>query len=177
MNFVMNHAPYAGSIAQPDDLQSSVLPLCYGCPWAFTIIMLHALVNKWTQDRVYPGRFIFPTGTSHFVVLYAPCCVHIMPFDKHYLALFFPWDYIICHCILSPILSDIYMHTIRCISLMSVTCLICLRYASKTLSIKHISYIWPPSLDTCLPYCPTLLQLQPLYIVHKYQKCTAVWCC
>ena len=30
MNFVMNHAPGAGSIAQPVDQQSSVLPLCYG---------------------------------------------------------------------------------------------------------------------------------------------------
>ena len=32
MNFVMNHAPGAGLIAQPVDQQSSALPLCYGCP-------------------------------------------------------------------------------------------------------------------------------------------------
>ena len=31
MNFVMNHAPGAGSIARPVDQQSSTLPLCYGC--------------------------------------------------------------------------------------------------------------------------------------------------
>ena len=34
MNFVMKHAPGAGSIAQPVDLQSSVLPLCYSCTHA-----------------------------------------------------------------------------------------------------------------------------------------------
>ena len=28
----MNHAPGAGLIARPVDQQSSVLPLCYGCP-------------------------------------------------------------------------------------------------------------------------------------------------
>ena len=32
MNFVMNHAPGAGSIARPVDQQSSALPLCYGRP-------------------------------------------------------------------------------------------------------------------------------------------------
>ena len=32
MNFTMNHATCAGLIVQPVDLQSSVLPLCYGCP-------------------------------------------------------------------------------------------------------------------------------------------------
>ena len=32
MNFVMNHAPGAGSIARPVDQQSSVLSLSYGCP-------------------------------------------------------------------------------------------------------------------------------------------------
>ena len=32
MNFVMNHAPGAGSNAQPADQQSSALPLSYGCP-------------------------------------------------------------------------------------------------------------------------------------------------
>ena len=32
MNFVMNHAPGAGSIAQPVDQQSSALPLYHGCP-------------------------------------------------------------------------------------------------------------------------------------------------
>ena len=31
INFVMSHAPGAGSIAQPVDLQSSVLPLYHGC--------------------------------------------------------------------------------------------------------------------------------------------------
>ena len=32
MNFGTNHAPSAGSIAGPVDLQSSALPLCYDCP-------------------------------------------------------------------------------------------------------------------------------------------------
>ena len=31
MNFGMTHAPDAGSITQPVDLQSSMLPMCYGC--------------------------------------------------------------------------------------------------------------------------------------------------
>ena len=33
MNFVMNHAPGAGSIVRPVDQQSSVLPLYHGCPY------------------------------------------------------------------------------------------------------------------------------------------------
>ena len=33
MNFVTNHAPGAGSIARHVDQQSSMLPLCYGCPY------------------------------------------------------------------------------------------------------------------------------------------------
>ena len=37
INFGMNHAPGAGSIAQPVDLQSNALPLCYECP-QYTII-------------------------------------------------------------------------------------------------------------------------------------------
>ena len=32
INFGMNHAPVAGSIAQPVDQQSSALPLCYDPP-------------------------------------------------------------------------------------------------------------------------------------------------
>ena len=32
MNFVVNHVPGVGSIAQPVDQQSRALPLCYGCP-------------------------------------------------------------------------------------------------------------------------------------------------
>ena len=32
MNFVMNHAPSAGSIARLVDQQSNALPLCYGRP-------------------------------------------------------------------------------------------------------------------------------------------------
>ena len=32
MNLVVNHAPGAGSIASPVDLQSDALSLCYGCP-------------------------------------------------------------------------------------------------------------------------------------------------
>ena len=34
MRFILgvNHAPGAGSSAQPVDLQSSALPLCYDCP-------------------------------------------------------------------------------------------------------------------------------------------------
>ena len=31
MDLGIKHAPGAGSLAQPVDLQSSVLPLCYGC--------------------------------------------------------------------------------------------------------------------------------------------------
>ena len=30
MNFVINHAPGAGSIGRPVDKQSNALPLCYG---------------------------------------------------------------------------------------------------------------------------------------------------
>ena len=32
MNFIMNLAPVARSIARPVDQQSNVLPLSYGCP-------------------------------------------------------------------------------------------------------------------------------------------------
>ena len=32
MNFIVKHAPSAGSIARPVDQQSSALPLHYGCP-------------------------------------------------------------------------------------------------------------------------------------------------
>ena len=35
MNFVINHAPGAGSTAHPVDQQSSALPLYHGCPHAF----------------------------------------------------------------------------------------------------------------------------------------------
>ena len=38
---VMNHAPGAGSISQPVDQQSCVLPLSYGCP------LLKHLENKY----------------------------------------------------------------------------------------------------------------------------------
>ena len=33
INFVMNDVTDAGSIARPINLQSSALPLCYGCPY------------------------------------------------------------------------------------------------------------------------------------------------
>ena len=38
MNFVMNHAPGAGSIARPVDQQSSAIPraLYHGCPLKLT---------------------------------------------------------------------------------------------------------------------------------------------
>ena len=32
MNIGVNHAPHAGSIARPVDLQSNTLPLCYDSP-------------------------------------------------------------------------------------------------------------------------------------------------
>ena len=32
MNFSMNYTTSAGLIAQPIDLQSSTIPLCYNCP-------------------------------------------------------------------------------------------------------------------------------------------------
>ena len=32
MNFAVNHAPGAGSIAEPDDQQSCMQPVCYGHP-------------------------------------------------------------------------------------------------------------------------------------------------
>ena len=35
MTFGMNHAPSAGLIARPADLQSSLPPLLYDCPLAF----------------------------------------------------------------------------------------------------------------------------------------------
>ena len=38
MNFVMNHAPGAGSIARPVDQQSSALPLCYRCHLRFFML-------------------------------------------------------------------------------------------------------------------------------------------
>ena len=38
MNFVMIHAPGAGSIAQPVNQQSSMLPLYHGCPLTLVCI-------------------------------------------------------------------------------------------------------------------------------------------
>ena len=46
MNFGMNHAPGAGLIARPVDLQSSVLPLCHDCPHKVTCIELITPIIK-----------------------------------------------------------------------------------------------------------------------------------
>ena len=45
MNFVMNHAPDAGSIARHVDQQSSVLPLYHGGPQFYVDLKL--ALNKW----------------------------------------------------------------------------------------------------------------------------------
>ena len=37
MEFSMKHAPGAGLITQPDDLQSRALLLCYGCPLQYGV--------------------------------------------------------------------------------------------------------------------------------------------
>ena len=39
MNLGLNHAPGAGLMAWPVDLQSSMLPLCYGCPQKMSMNM------------------------------------------------------------------------------------------------------------------------------------------
>ena len=55
----MNHAPGAGSVARPVDLQSSVLPLCYGCP----LNMQH----KPDPDEFYPVLEV--TGSAWNLVM------------------------------------------------------------------------------------------------------------
>ena len=50
MNFVMNHAPGAGSIAWPVDQKSSVLLLYHGCPHIYTdFIRVCRIQSKWAQ--------------------------------------------------------------------------------------------------------------------------------
>ena len=48
MNFGMNHAPGAGLIARPVDLQASELPLCYSCP--IETIEEGENVKEWKKD-------------------------------------------------------------------------------------------------------------------------------
>ena len=50
MDFVVNHASGAGLIAQPIDLQSNALSLCYGCPLDPRMI---GLVHKTTKPLCY----------------------------------------------------------------------------------------------------------------------------
>ena len=54
MNFVMNHAPGAGSITQPVDLQSSALPLCYGLPLILKCVSVMCLCDLflWFCDDI-----------------------------------------------------------------------------------------------------------------------------
>ena len=47
MNFGTKHAPDAGLIIQPFDLQSNPLPLCYGCP---PPIPLHPVLKEARYD-------------------------------------------------------------------------------------------------------------------------------
>ena len=54
MNFRMNHAPSAGLITQPVDLQSSALPLCYGCP--STDMLLSIILSKLCSIASLPNH-------------------------------------------------------------------------------------------------------------------------
>ena len=46
MNFVMNHAPRAGSIARPVDQKSNALPLRYGCPLMMIMMTTRRRLRK-----------------------------------------------------------------------------------------------------------------------------------
>ena len=49
MNFVMNHAPGAGSIAGPVNQQFSALPVNFGCP--VTVLIGYVTVKKEKRER------------------------------------------------------------------------------------------------------------------------------
>ena len=57
MNFVMDYAPDAGSMAQLIDLQSSILPLCYGWP-------CRGCKKNLDFDAVYIMIFVFLLGLT-----------------------------------------------------------------------------------------------------------------
>ena len=71
INKNMNHAPGAGSITEPIDRQSSVLPLYHGCP-LHNIISIHLLLliiyNHNSTFAHFPsggsGTCIYIEGTS-----------------------------------------------------------------------------------------------------------------
>ena len=74
MNFVMNHAPGAGSIAQPVDRQSSALPLYHGRPLSdimidtscYQILKCHFTISN---TKRYPyNRTICLTSHSYLIV-------------------------------------------------------------------------------------------------------------
>ena len=52
MNFVMNHAPGAGSIARPVDQQSSTLPLYHGRPLYYCTMSNHVTHLESVQGAI-----------------------------------------------------------------------------------------------------------------------------
>ena len=75
MNFGMNHARGAGSIARPVDLQSSVLPLCYRCPEAiYNINNITSLPLPLTY--VYTGVYISISMYQVRVCVCVCVCIH-----------------------------------------------------------------------------------------------------
>ena len=61
-----NHAPHAGSSAKPFDLQSSLLPLCYGCPRlskqddldCFSVLLYICIIKTMSEWCFRPRFFI-----------------------------------------------------------------------------------------------------------------------
>ena len=62
MNFVMNHSPGAGSIPQPIDQQSSMLPLYYRCPY----VILEEKFNTYALTNAeYNGTVVEQSWNSN----------------------------------------------------------------------------------------------------------------
>ena len=49
--FLYESYPSAGLFARPDDLQSSTLPLCYGCPLKGSNIHIQAFCSYWIGNN------------------------------------------------------------------------------------------------------------------------------
>ena len=53
MNFVVNHAPSAGSIAWPVDPQYSTLPLYHGCPFVYVMNWKRIRMKRHQSEILY----------------------------------------------------------------------------------------------------------------------------
>ena len=61
MSVGMNHAPGAGSIARPADLQTSALILCHGCLNTWLLISSHQTLSKCVRYTVLTHSVLLAT--------------------------------------------------------------------------------------------------------------------